>query len=162
MQNQRGLYRSRDDSVIGGVAGGLAQYWHMDSTILRVVFLLVTLFGGGGLILYIILWIAIPLEPVDFIFSDTDNNHNNSNMEEEKKQNANDQKPPFEPEGGKTPLKNDGNLIAGLILITIGTIFLLDRFVPRLDFGDLWPVILLVAGIFLIRSSLKKSKNQDQ
>lgn len=162
MQNQKGLYRSRNDSVIGGVAGGLAQYWHMDSTILRVVFLLVALFGGGGLILYIILWIAIPLEPVDFIFSDNETNHNNNNMEEETKQNANEQKPPFEPQGGKNPMKNDGNLIAGLILITIGAIFLLDRFIPRLDFGDLWPVILLVAGVLLIRNSIIKSKNQEE
>ena len=54
--------------------------------------------------------------------------------------------------------KNDGSLIAGLIMITLGLIFLADRFLPRIDFGDLWPIILLVAGVVMIKSGYSKSK----
>jgi hypothetical protein len=58
----------------------------------------------------------------------------------------------------KKPQKNDGNLWGGLILITLGAIFLIDRFVPRIDFGDLWPLILIVVGVILISKSYQPKK----
>lgn len=78
-------------------------------------------------------------------------------MENEKnQQNPN---PQFDPNKNWNHPKNDGSLIAGIILITLGLIFLADRFLPRIDFGDLWPIILLVAGIVMIKSGYSKSKN---
>lgn len=56
------LYRSRKDRVIGGVCGGLAEYFGIDPLIIRLV-ALVLLFFGGGFLLYIIGWIAIPPAP---------------------------------------------------------------------------------------------------
>lgn len=56
------LYRSRKDRVIGGVCGGLAEYFGIDPLIVRLV-ALVLLFFGGGFLLYIIGWIAIPPVP---------------------------------------------------------------------------------------------------
>ncbi len=52
--------RSRLDKKIAGVCGGLAQYFDIDATLVRVVFVLLALFSGGGLILYIILWLVMP------------------------------------------------------------------------------------------------------
>ncbi len=49
--------------------------------------------------------------------------------------------------------KDEGSLIAGLILIALGVIFLVIRYVPRIDFGDLWPLILIVIGIVLLRNA---------
>ncbi|MFA5075487.1 MAG: PspC domain-containing protein [Candidatus Babeliales bacterium] len=57
------LYRSRTDKKIAGVCGGLAKYFDVDPVIIRLVWLLFVLFGGSGLIIYIIAWIIIPLEP---------------------------------------------------------------------------------------------------
>lgn len=54
--------------------------------------------------------------------------------------------------------KNNGNLIGGLVLITLGILFLVDRFVSGVDFGDLWPIILVVAGVGLIINSFCKPK----
>lgn len=54
------LYRNVDNSVIGGVCSGLAIYFNMDVSILRVIFVILILFNGLGLLLYLILWIAIP------------------------------------------------------------------------------------------------------
>ncbi len=48
--------------MIGGVCGGLAQYFSIDVTIIRVLFALIVIYGGSGLILYIILWIVVPTE----------------------------------------------------------------------------------------------------
>lgn len=57
------LLRSSFDKRIGGVCGGLADYFDLDVTIIRVLWALAVLVGGTGLLAYIILWIAIPLAP---------------------------------------------------------------------------------------------------
>jgi hypothetical protein len=62
------------------------------------------------------------------------------------------------PQNQKFKKKDDGSLIAGLILITLGVIFLVIRYVPRIDFGDLWPVILIVIGIVLLRNAFVGKK----
>ena len=55
------LYRSTSDSTLGGVAAGLGAYFNIDPTIIRIVFLLLTLFTGGGfLVVYLALWLLIP------------------------------------------------------------------------------------------------------
>jgi phage shock protein PspC (stress-responsive transcriptional regulator) len=56
------LYRSRDDKMIGGVCGGLGEYFDVDSTLVRL-FAVLLLFAGIGLIAYLIAWIVVPLEP---------------------------------------------------------------------------------------------------
>ena len=61
MENHhRGLYRSTNQRVIGGVAAGIADHLHTDPTIIRILFVIIALFGGGGILLYLILWIALP------------------------------------------------------------------------------------------------------
>jgi phage shock protein C len=63
MQNQR-LYRSRDERMLAGVCGGLAQFFGIDPTIMRLIFVVLALMGGPGLLIYIIMWIVVPEEPV--------------------------------------------------------------------------------------------------
>jgi len=58
------LYRSRADRRIGGVCGGLAKYFNIDATLVRLLFLLGLLFVGGTFFAYIILMIVIPEEPI--------------------------------------------------------------------------------------------------
>ena len=58
------LYRSRNEEMIAGVCGGLAEYLNVDPTVIRLVFLLLLFAGGGGLFLYVVLWVIMPLEPV--------------------------------------------------------------------------------------------------
>jgi len=58
------LYRSTTDRKIAGVCGGLAEYFNIDPTIVRVVFVLLLLPGGlPGFIPYVILWLVVPYEP---------------------------------------------------------------------------------------------------
>ncbi|MBO5660945.1 MAG: PspC domain-containing protein [Tidjanibacter sp.] len=56
------LMRSHGDKVIGGVCGGIAKFTNIDPTLLRIVTLLLVLFGGLSLWIYIILWILLPIE----------------------------------------------------------------------------------------------------
>lgn len=57
-----GLYLSDTDKKIGGVCGGLAKFLDINVTIIRVIWLIALLCYGTGLLLYIILWIAVPRE----------------------------------------------------------------------------------------------------
>ncbi len=45
---------------------------------------------------------------------------------------------------------NDSSIITGVIMITLGVLFLADRYFPEIDFGDLWPFILIVVGVLII------------
>lgn len=60
------LYRSRSDKVIGGVCGGLAESLGIDPTVVRLILVFFFLFGGVGLLVYVVMWIVIPLEPLNY------------------------------------------------------------------------------------------------
>jgi phage shock protein C len=57
------LYRSRDERMLGGVCGGLAEYLNADPTLIRLLFVVFALAGGPGIIAYLLFWIIVPLEP---------------------------------------------------------------------------------------------------
>jgi phage shock protein C len=59
----RRLYRSLSQRMIGGVCGGLGKYLAIDPTLIRLLFVLAALFGGHGILLYLILLILVPVEP---------------------------------------------------------------------------------------------------
>ena len=56
------LYRSRKDKMIAGVCGGLAHYFATDPSWIRLVFILFLLLGGSAFLVYLIMWIVIPLD----------------------------------------------------------------------------------------------------
>src|SRR5271155_3494786 len=60
---KRKLMRSSTDKKIAGVCAGLADYFDMDATIIRVLWLLLLICAGTGLLAYIILWIVLPVAP---------------------------------------------------------------------------------------------------
>src|ERR1035438_6390840 len=60
---RRKLMRSRINRKIAGVCAGFAEYFDLDVTVVRVVWLIVAFFGGGGVLAYIIAWIVMPEEP---------------------------------------------------------------------------------------------------
>ena len=60
---QKRLYRSKDTRVLGGVCGGLAEYFDVDPFMVRLVIFLAVFFGGLSLWIYIIVWILAPKEP---------------------------------------------------------------------------------------------------
>ena len=62
MENGKRLTRSMSDRKLCGVCGGIAEYFGMDATIVRVIWALATLFGGGGILAYIICALLIPDE----------------------------------------------------------------------------------------------------
>jgi phage shock protein C len=59
----KSLQRSRTEKMIGGVCGGLAEYFDVDPTIVRVLWVAITLLGGAGILAYLILWVIVPQQP---------------------------------------------------------------------------------------------------
>ena len=60
MEEPRKLYRSRNQRMVAGVCGGLAEYFNVDATLIRVIFLILAVFGGSGLVIYLAMWILVP------------------------------------------------------------------------------------------------------
>jgi len=60
---KRPFARYSSDKKIGGVCGGVARYFDLDSTLVRAVWLLCVLLGGTGLLAYLVLWVVMPLDP---------------------------------------------------------------------------------------------------
>jgi phage shock protein PspC (stress-responsive transcriptional regulator) len=160
MENKR-LYRSVRDSQIAGVCGGIADYFSVDPILVRVVFVILALVGGGGVLAYLILWVVVPRNPEPW-FQQVNNPENPTDSSFE---NRSETRPnsPWEMEPDKR--KNTrGPMIGGLVLITLGVLFLLDRLVPSINFHDFWPVILIVIGAALLGGSysrIKKEKNDE-
>ena len=59
---QKRLQRSRTEKMIGGVCGGFAEYFNVDPTLVRAIWVAMTLIVGIGFLLYLILWLVMPLE----------------------------------------------------------------------------------------------------
>ncbi len=163
------LYRSFHGRVIGGVAGGLADFFGMDPTIVRLIFVLLAVFGGGGVLLYIILWIVLP-EKNAFNSYNANNGafapppvsgDSDSGIGETFEGfGSREQGSVSEPNIG-SKRKFEGSLIGGLVLILIGVFFLAEKFIPNISFGDFWPLLLVVVGLVLIFNSLPgKNKNR--
>lgn len=60
MSETRRLTRSESDRILVGVCGGLAEHFGIDATIVRLVFVLLTVFGGSGVVIYLVLWLIVP------------------------------------------------------------------------------------------------------
>ncbi|HJY43006.1 MAG TPA: PspC domain-containing protein [Propionibacteriaceae bacterium] len=60
MEEPRKLYRSRTQRMVAGVCGGLAEYFNLDATLMRVLFLVLAVVGGSGLVIYLVMWIIVP------------------------------------------------------------------------------------------------------
>lgn len=133
------LYRIPSKAVLGGVAAGLEERFGIDVSIIRVIFVLGTILTHGPFFLiYIILWIALPAKTMMDMASDYTEN-SNFNM---------------------TKMKNNSNSIAGIILIALGSLFLMDEFFD-IDFGKLWPLVLIAVGVYIIFKDKIKGNNTN-
>ena len=135
MENNKRLERDTQNKVIGGVCSGLANYFNIDASLLRVLFACMFFFASMGFWLYLILWVMMPAAPVQRIVDE----NGQTVMETPQGQ-----------EAGK------GGLVLGLILIATGAIALLHRFIPQFNWQTIWPVLLIVLGVLLLFPSKGK------
>jgi phage shock protein PspC (stress-responsive transcriptional regulator) len=122
--------------MIAGVAGGLGEYFQVDISLIRLLWVLGIFIGGGGIIAYLIAWMVIPEAPPQMYSesSDTAPSHPVETMETAKREN-------------EKPTRN----IWGLALIIIGIFILINRLIPGNYTKYLWPVLLILFGLLLLR-----------
>jgi phage shock protein C len=141
--NHKHLYRSIKDKKIAGVAGGLAEYLNIDSTFVRLLCLVSIFIGGGGVLAYIIAWIAIPQENPSMVgdepqlAKDLSEQRNRETVEKQKKSNY-----------------------IGLLLIVVGVFFMVKELLPWNLARYTWPFILITLGIFLLVTRRKDLPRQ--
>ncbi len=166
MENKR-LYRSNRSSYLGGVCGGLADYFNIDPVLVRIIFVLVFIYGGAGLLIYLILWIVIPKEPLDF-FKYSPNpgtgGASESGIPNDPESPRENQSAPFTGivDTERENRKKNGALIGGIILVAVGTLFLFDNLIDFFSFHDFWPAVLVIAGVAIILSSINTNKKKDE
>jgi phage shock protein C len=169
------FYRSSTDRKLGGVSAGIAEYFNMDPLLIRLLFIILVVAGGSGVLIYIILWIVTPENPDRRTSYTQHAGAGNSSFEapagsgytageptgdsENPVNQPSNQAMPPDPQ---TRERNKGSLIGGLVLITLGGLFLAEELIPRVNFGDLWPVILIVIGLGLLFNTLTgKTRNNN-
>ena len=147
----RRLYRSHTDSVLGGVAGGVAEYLDADPTIIRVVWALLALVTGGVfLILYIVMWIVVPYGPDTGEVAAGDPGAPTPDGASPSTWNAQ----PYR--RSRRQGSGAGSWIFGLILVVVGLYFLGQELFPALNVGRLWPLGLVLLGLVLLVGALRR------
>lgn len=141
--------RSTSNKVIAGVCGGLGDLFGIDPIIFRIIFLL--LCAGGGLIIYIIIWILTP--------KDNEIKYKRTNFSFQKNGQTN-----ISDSNGNTPQTTNqetryGSLIGGLILVVLGSAFLFNNYF-HIDFNYIWPTILIAIGVVLLIRALNNKDNE--
>lgn len=156
----RRLYRSVADRRIGGVAAGTATYFDIDPSISRVLWLLLAFFSGGVfLVVYLVMWAVVPEEPYPAAGASppaTASPSLEASVDEPAAEGSTGGSAQPPSGGGSGP---DGRLVLGAILILIGVWFLADRFLPWLDWDLVWPVGLVVIGILVLATALRRSSS---
>ena len=170
----RRLYRSRSDSMLGGVAGGVADYFDMDPSIVRIVWAVLALVTGGiFLVLYIVMWIVVPegpsaatvarAAPPNATTPGPDEPGSEARPSPSHSPGAAAEAPAPDWETHERRLRRGGSggaVIFGVILIGLGVWFLIDQYVPDINTDLLWPVALVVLGIVLLVVALRRPSSQ--
>jgi len=181
MENR--LLRNEHDKVIAGVSSGLAAYMEVDVTIIRLLFVLSTIFlVGTGVLVYLVMWIVVPVnnDPAAKFSKFNDyfkqqppsagfnappfgqpNPFANEGASETKTSSAAGQA--WQTPGDfKLPKNNGtGRTVGGLFLLVIGLYFLMNEFdiIPYwFRLGKLWPLVFVAIGLsFILKSKRKNS-----
>jgi phage shock protein PspC (stress-responsive transcriptional regulator) len=143
--------------MIGGVCGGIAEYFDVDSTLIRLLAVLVVLLGGAGVVAYIIAWIVIPKNPEQE--SDEKFEKREKIKEKIKKGAENvieEVKEHFESKESNHNAERNRRIWGGIIVIIIGVIFLSGSLFPWVAWGNLWPLIVIALGIIIMVQAFKK------
>lgn len=144
------LYRSGIDKKLGGVCGGLAEYFDIDATLIRLLALVSFFLGGIGLPVYIIAWVIIPMNPA---YHSGGPYRSSSHVGDEMKESVHDIRNSAQSfaQDLKGVNPEHRKRYVGIGLIVFGLLFLMGQWFPYFfDWGKMWPVILILVGVGII------------
>ncbi len=122
------FYRRRDESMIAGVASGIARALDVDAWVIRLIFLILVIGFGTGVLLYFILWMLMPLESPGMI---------------------------VEPYNFDSSATNRNRSLVGIVLMLAGAYMLINIFAPQ-AWRYAIPALLITGGIILFSQTRKK------
>ena len=147
----RRLTRSRTDTVLGGVAAGVAEWIEADPALVRIAWaLLVPLTGGIALLAYVVGWIVIPAAP-----GDDNGAAANADAAPDSPAAAD---VPAAPDAGTTGGGiNEGRagILVGIGLVLIGTWFLAREYLD-IDWSMIWPLVIIGIGVVILVGSARR------
>lgn len=169
------LYRTRGDRMLGGVAAGVADYFLVDPTLVRVLWAVLALFSGGVLlVLYVVMWIVVPEEPLEEAVGSASTPEGATAggtptggttpgaVPVVRRLDADQRRAARQRRRAERAARTEGSMrglsagaVFGIVLIVLGGWFLLEMLVPWLDLGRLWPVFLIALGVIVLVTSLR-------
>ncbi|HUR05269.1 MAG TPA: PspC domain-containing protein [Nonomuraea sp.] len=137
------LYRSREDRMLFGVAGGMAEWMDLDPAVVRLVWALLILAGGVGLLLYIVAALVIPESPVGSagVAGQADGETGRA------------------PRAARRENGRGVGMLFGIVLVIAGVWFLVDRYID-IDTSWLIPGLLIVIGLALLLGAVGRSRGE--
>ncbi len=136
------LYRSVTDQKIAGVCGGLAEYFDIDAVIVRIAMVLIALASFGvGFIGYLICWVVIQPAP----YPNTARQSTTADI------------PPTMPSMHRE--SSIWRYLPGLFLVLLGLILLVRKFFWWFSFHSIWPILLIIVGLFLLLHKTRNGKS---
>ena len=150
--------------MLFGVAGGMADWLDMDPSVVRLIWALLILAGGIGLLLYIVAAIVVPEEPLGLV---------GAAPIADAKDAAAAPGDPTAPAGAsharwearearraaRRARRGNGGVVVGVVLVLAGAWFLLQRWIPALDSSYLFPGVLIILGIALVIGAMGRSRD---
>jgi phage shock protein PspC (stress-responsive transcriptional regulator) len=148
-QTKKELMRDMSRKLLGGVASGIATYFDLDPNVVRFIFIILTIFGGSGILLYLILWIILPAS-----------NEKNGDGKETLKNNVREIKDTVqeiaqEMKPSESTSKHEtkkSQYYIGLALAGVGGVLLLNN-LGIIDVSMIkrfWPVLLILLGMYVV------------
>ena len=162
---EKRLYRSRSDKMLWGVCGGLAKYFDIDPTIVRVIFVLLIFANGLGILAYIILAIIVPLESSKVTTPKETVRENVEEMKETATELGREIRSTLTGEEDEseevTKARHRRLNIFGIILIVAGILFLVGsfNFLWWFRWSYLWPLIIVAIGVLIILSTRRRRRD---
>lgn len=150
------LTRDTKNAVLAGVCAGFANYFGVDPVLIRLAFVLMVVLNGLGLVAYVVGWVIMPRADKDAGSSGASGTAAATDPAGRIVESVRQAGEKVADEFQRLPdEKRRGSAIAGIVLMVLGTIFLLDRmswwhWPYWARFSNLWPVILIGVGVSLI------------
>jgi phage shock protein PspC (stress-responsive transcriptional regulator) len=151
----RYLRRSRNDKVFGGVAGGIAEALEVETVVVRIAIVVLSVMTGVGFLAYLLAWVMIAKSPEGQYFAPL----GNAPFPSTKAAQAGQASQPVGPSHAHIPKKMEGRQLMAVAIVSIGVLSLFNRMGINLNGDVLWPLALIGIGSAVLFS---KSSNQGR
>ncbi len=149
------LTRSKEDQIIAGVAGGFAEYFQVDPVLVRLIFVILTLGGGSGVLVYIILWLVMPESGSESKSTQEAVEENKADIKNKAENVSKDLKKVAKSKNSEMWI-GVGIMLFGFVLL-MGTLGIPQALNPFWYIGlamkYMWPLLLVAVGLIVITKS---------